>query len=226
MGPQITTLAGFSLVQYIRNVKKAFETYFYSNDPNPIIKKDAIIFAPVAPYEATASTNNPQSERLDQNITPPAIIIDPYECKIDPSYDEYKRQGSNPHTNSGQLGLYLFVKALVLVTNNKGIQTHLQVRQLAFDIAGIITEESRFSSAVSMAQVTHVKALEQDHRHTNRLVGWTIQWQHEIEVPTPDYSNRDLRSAICNPIEMDADRVKELTIEECVDLTDIEKVLP
>ena len=111
------TAAGFSLYQYIYNVKKAFEDAFYTNEECPIIK--TVSFAPTSQYEATAGVNNPTNTRLAENIDPPAIIIDPYELKTDPSFDEYRQEKGTPHTNTGNLALYLFVRALVLVINNK-----------------------------------------------------------------------------------------------------------
>lgn len=201
----IQTPAGFSLNQYIYNVKKAFEDAFYTNEECPIIK--TVIFAPTSQYEATAGANNPTNTKLAENIEPPAIIIDPYEGKIDPSFDEYTQERDTPHTNTGNLALYLFVKALVLVINNKNIITHLQVRQLAFDIAGVVTEQRRFGASVGMSQVTHISELQGNNLNlSNRLIGWTVQWQHSLEIEAPDYSNIGIRKAFCDS-ELEADAI-------------------
>ena len=201
------TPAGFSFSQYIYNLKKAFEDAFYTNEECPIIK--SVNFAPTSQYEADAGGHNPAIPL--EKIEPPAIIIDPYDLKIDPSFDEYTQDRNTPHSNTGNLSIYLFVRALVLVINNKNTVTHLRVRQLAFDIAAIITEQSRFSAQVGMSQVTHISEL-QGQNPSNRLVGWTVQWQHSIELETTDYSNLGIRKAICD-LEADAVEIDGLTIE-------------
>ena len=200
MTPQ--TPAGFSLYKYIYNVKKAFEDAFYTYEECPII--ETVSFAPTSEYEAFASGG------LD--IKTPAIIIDPYELKTDPSFDEYRQEKGTPHTNTGNLALYLFVRALVLVINNKNTVTHRRVRQLAFDIAGVVTEHTRFGANVGMSQVTHISEL-QGYNLSNRLIGWTVQWQHSLELEAPDYSNIGIRKAFCDSeLEADANDINRLNI--------------
>ena len=195
---------GFSLFQYLYNVKDTFDKAFYVNDCKPVIKH--IIFAPTSDYEATAGANNPQSNRLDINIKPPAIIIDLYELKIDPSFDEYRQQRDTPHTNTGNLAIYIFVKALVLVSNNKVVQSHHHVKQLAFDIAGLVTEADGFNTRVGLSQVTHIR--EAELKQSDRLIGWIVQWQHSVELEPPDYSRPELRPG-CYP-EADAHKITNI----------------
>ena len=130
--------------------------------------------------------------------------------KIDPSFDEYRQERDTPHTNTGNLGLYLFVKALVLVINNKSFYDHYLVQKLAFDIAGLVTHAEGFNSRVGLSQVTHVQEAHLETQN-NRFVGWTVQWQHSVEIEPPDYSNENLRPG--HYPKADANKINQLFIQ-------------
>ena len=204
--------AGFLFSTYIENVKAALEKAFYVGQEYPIIK--SVHFAPTAPYEQDAGQFQAQDyQEINRKISldPPVIILDPYGLKADPSYDEYNQDRNVSFTNSGDLGIHLFVKALVLISNNKTRDSHIHVRQLAIDIGGVINENRRFGGQVQMSQVTHIQEAAL-HQYNSHLIGWTIQWQHSIVIEPPDYSNIGIRKAIVDDtMKADAAQVKEIT---------------
>ena len=185
-----TTHQGFSLFHYIHNVKQTFEEIFQShtNEGKPVIEADSIIFDQTSRYLDNPAQNKPESEKIAVEAELPAIVIDPYEMKIDPAFDEYRQDKDTPHTNTGNLGLYLFMRTLALMSNSNSPRAYYYVRQFAVDIAAIITNSEGFNSRVGMSQVTHVQEAPL-HIQNELVIGWMVQWQHSVELEMPDYSD-------------------------------------
>ena len=81
------------------------------------------------------------------------------------------------------------------MSNTKSRTSHIKVRQLAIDVAGVVTEARRFKTVAGMSQVTHIREAAL-HQYNSHLVGWFVQWQHPLELDTPDYSSEGVRRSM------------------------------
>ena len=204
--PHCNVAAGFSLRQYLLNVKNTFDETFFVNDTKPVFK--TITFAPTSKYQQNVGANNPNSEAILKNIEPPACLLDLYTLKTDPNYDEVRHDRTSIFTNDGNLFIYLYMRALVIVSNLRET-AHYQVRRLAVDAAGLITQTGRFGAPIGLAQVTSIAEVQELQQLNNHLIGWEVLWQHSVELEAPDYTNPNLRDFP----EANADDIYDLNIE-------------
>ena len=195
--------AGFSLHHYLRNVKATFEEAFYVNDEKDdkrVIK--TVIFAPTSRFESNAGTFSSESQGALHNIDPPACVLDLYEARTNATVSQ-EIYSDSAFTNTGDLEIYIFMRALILVSNRRPNVAHFKVRQLALDIAGLVTEVGQFGTPSGLAQVSNVQAVQEVQEMNNHLIGWEVLWHHQLQLNAPDYSNpalRGLPEADANPI--------------------------
>ena len=166
---------GFSLCQYLYNVKHAVEEAFLvKSDGSGILKK--VEFSPIHDFQF-------------KDIDVPACILDMYSLKVDPSFDEFQHKGDTEKSNLGTLALYMYMRALVLVSNRRE-RSHFDVRQYALDLGGIVTDARRFESRVGFSQITTIEETREVQDRNNSLLGWTVEWQHTVELEAPAYESR------------------------------------
>lgn len=184
--------SGFSLPTFLSTIASVFEAAFYVDDPCPVLND--VVFGSTRRLREMPDTGKPivialcklpvKSKgmmRLD-DIKLPACILDLYGLK----------SGVDPYTNRGDLSLNVYLRAIVLVAKSE-LSSELRVRQLALDIAGLVTEQGRFGTLSGMSMVTSVGEVIAVESHYPHLVGWEVEWQHSIEIGAPDYSNPALR---------------------------------
>ena len=111
---------GFHVPTYLRAIKNSFEEKFQPEGETQIFK--SIIFSESKDFEA-----------LDMNL--PGIILDLEGAKMNPAQGEFQHAETSIYSNLGQLELYAYVKATIIVSN-RSIDPHTCVRRLAFDVAG------------------------------------------------------------------------------------------
>ena len=184
---------GFSLTHYLYDVQSALKEAFYVGEQYPVFKQ--VPFAPTYQFQDNVGASSPESEALLGNIDVPACLLDFYGFKTDPSFDEFKFENTSVYSNLGNLGIYLYMRALVLVSSGDE-RSWLTVRKLAADVAGVVTESERFGGIVGMSQVTEIGEVAEIRRRSNFYVAWEVLWQHSVELEPPDYSRVELRRAL------------------------------
>lgn len=186
MDIQSNAAAGFDLGKFLLNIQDVFEKAFFVNDPAPVLK--SVLYHPTGRYAPThALWENPDTAKpnpIMENLNGPACILDLYQVT------------SNAETHfsdTGNLNLYAHLRAIVLVQNVPLENPHYRVRQLAFDVAGLVTEQTHFGTPSGMSQVNSVREAEEIERQHENILGWIVEWQHLIEIHKNDYSRPELR---------------------------------
>lgn len=186
------TPAGFSLRQFTLDIQHAFREAFYIGEDYPVFNE--IFFSPIYPFQENVGATAPGSEVLDFNMNPPSCFIDLYEFKTDPSFDEFRHEETSTYSNLGNLGIYLYMRALIIVSNRFDFSWY-QVRKLAIDVAGVVTNLERFGAKVGMSQVTEISEVPNVRQRSDHYIGWQVLWQHSVELEPPDYSSVEMRRA-------------------------------
>ena len=168
------TPAGFSLCQYLYNVKHSVSETFLMDTSTPVLK--AVEFAPTSDFE-------------HKKIDVPACVLDFYGLKADPSVRDFQHKENSIFSNVGNLPLYVYMRALILVSNHQK-DCHFFVRQYALDLAGLVTDQGRFGARVGLSQVTDVQEVREVQERNNHLVGWEVLWQQTVEIEPPNYEER------------------------------------
>lgn len=170
--------AGFELRKFLFNIQSVFEEAFFVGDSVSVL--NSVVFGSTSRLRTAPDESKP-NDALD-NLKMPACILDLYGFQAD----------NDPYSSGGVLQLNARLRALVIV--EKAFEgSRFQVCQLAMDVAGLVTEKSRFGVPSGMSMVRGIGEMMEIENHFPHLIGWEVDWQQSVEIPAPDYSAIELR---------------------------------
>lgn len=185
---------GFHILDRVVDGKVTEENRGYLNRIKDIFEKKFKKETPIFRHIDWTETQNFEELEIDL----PALLLDLEGAKMNPAAGEFEHEDTSIYSNLGELELYAYVKAVILV-NNRSIESvnggdicaHTWVRQLAFDVAGFVSAMSRFGHAVGMSQVIEIRPSggnrDLTRVNTTTLISWIVRWQHSISLGEPDY---------------------------------------
>ena len=162
---------GFEVAAYLLKVKDLFTDKFQPKDPKDLTDK-------CPRFKDICFGEEHDFEKIEMAL--PGVLLDLQGAKLNPTQGEYRHSQQSIHSNKGNLALWLYMHATIVV-NNRIPDPNVTARQLAFDVAAFVNAQSRLGSPTGMSQVYEIAPVEQARRDNIALIAWRVKWQHSIE---------------------------------------------